>query len=122
MHLITVPLSGIANAIELARHAHGGLSCEQWCISDKVEGHEPLNPPASFAFRIAVQTETGVAGIVMWRIWNSLSALTIALITAAGAGVVPPSPPAFMPSGFVGDRTSTISVVNDGKVSERGMP
>src|ERR1700680_667819 len=68
---------------------------KEWWV--RIKGHEPLNPPASFAFWIAVQTATGVAGIVMWRIWNSLCALTIALITAAGAGVVPPSPPALMP-------------------------
>ena len=46
----------------------------------------------------------------------------MALTTTASAGVVPPSPPALMPSGLVGDSTSTISALNDGSVFERGMP
>ena len=33
----------------------------------------------------------------------------------AGAAVVPPSPPALMPSGLVGESTSAISVRNDGR-------
>ena len=41
---------------------------------------------------------------------------------AAGAAVVPPSPPALMPSGLVGESTSAMPVSNDGNVSERGMP
>ena len=40
----------------------------------------------------------------------------MALTTTASAGVVPPSPPARMPSGLVGDGTSLIAVVNDGQV------
>src|SRR5215831_11481905 len=67
------------------------------------------------------QTLNGVVGMLTSRISNALRASTRALTTAAGAGVVPPSPPAFMPKGFVGDRTSTISDVNDGRVLERGM-
>ena len=45
-----------------------------------------------------------------------------ALTIAAGAPVVPPSPPALMPSGLVGDNTSTISVVKEGSRCARGMP
>ena len=40
----------------------------------------------------------------------------MALITTAKAGVQPPSPPALMPNGLVGDKTSTIRVAkNDGR-------
>ena len=46
----------------------------------------------------------------------------MALTTTASAGVVPPSPPALMPSGLVGESTSTISALNDGSVFERGVP
>ena len=46
----------------------------------------------------------------------------MAPITTEGAGVVPPSPPALMPSGLVGERTSTISVLRGGRLSDRGMP
>ena len=46
----------------------------------------------------------------------------MALTITAGAAVVPPSPPALMPSGLVGDSTSTISVRNDGSRCARGMP
>ncbi len=44
------------------------------------------------------------------------SASRMALVTAAGAAVVPPSPPALMPSGLVGDSTSAIPVSNDGSI------
>src|SRR5438477_352140 len=42
-------------------------------------------------------------------------------MTTAGAAVVPPSPPALMPSGLVGESTSAISVANGGMVSARGL-
>jgi hypothetical protein len=38
---------------------------------------------------------------------------TMALTMTAGAAVVPPSPPALMPSGLVGDSTCKIAVVNE---------
>jgi hypothetical protein len=44
----------------------------------------------------------------------------MAFATAAGAGVVPPSPPALMPNGLVGESTSTISQRNDGRSAARG--
>jgi hypothetical protein len=44
------------------------------------------------------------------------------LTMQAGAAVVPPSPPALMPSGLVGESTWAISVRNDGSVSACGMP
>ena len=52
---------------------------------------------------MARHTRSGVAGISIWRTPNSARASTIALITAANAGVVPPSPPERTPSRFVGD-------------------
>ena len=55
---------------------------------------------------MARQTRSGVAGISIWRTPNSASASTIALITAASAGVVPPSPPERTPSRFDGEGTS----------------
>ena len=58
----------------------------------------------------------------MWRMPNSDSASEMALIITASAGVVPPSPPALMPSGLVGECTSTISSLNDGSLWERGIP
>jgi len=67
------------------------------------------------------QTRSGVAGNSMCSTPNSASASTIAFATAASAGVVPPSPPARMPSGFVGEGTSLSSVENGGKWSARGM-
>src|SRR5690348_4458380 len=51
---------------------------------------------------MARQTRSGVAGISMCRTPSSASASTIALITAASAGVVPPSPPERTPSLLVG--------------------
>src|SRR5207244_7257456 len=69
---------------------------------------------------IVFHTRYGVAGISMSRTPSSHSASTIALVTAASAGVVPPSPPALMPSGLVGDSTSAISVRNEGSTSARG--
>ena len=71
---------------------------------------------------MAFQILSGVAGISMSSGPNSASASSMALMITASAGVVPPSPPALMPSGLVGDSTSAISVVNDGRLSERGMP
>src|ERR1700761_3328822 len=64
---------------------------------------------------IASQTLWGVTGIVISVTPNSLKASRTALIMTAGAAVVPPSPPALMPSGLVGDNTSAISVRNVGK-------
>ena len=61
-------------------------------------------------------------GMVMSRIPNTLRASMIAPTTAASAGVVPPSPPALMPSKLLGDSTSTISALKDGKLCDRGMP
>ena len=44
----------------------------------------------------------------------------MALTTTASEPVVPPSPPALMPSGLVGESTSAISVLNDGKMYRAG--
>ena len=48
-------------------------------------------------------------------------ASTIALATAASPGVIPPSLPPRIPSGFVVDGTSLISVSNAGSRSARGI-
>ena len=45
----------------------------------------------------------------------------MALITAASAGVVPPSPPERTPSRFEGDGTSLSAVFNSGEASARGI-
>jgi hypothetical protein len=66
---------------------------------------------------MARHTRSGVAGISMWRTPSSASASTIALITAASAGVVPPSPPERTPSLFVGEGTSLSAVAKNGSVS-----
>src|SRR5262249_44343712 len=70
---------------------------------------------------MARQMRSGVAGISMWVTPNSASASTIALITTASAGVVPPSPAGRMPSGWVVEGTSLISVVKNGSMSARGI-
>src|SRR5205807_3461477 len=70
-------------------------------------------------FRIARQTVSGVAGMETSRTPRSASASTIAFMTAAGAGVVPPSPPALMPKGLVGESTSTISLRSAGTSAAR---
>ena len=44
----------------------------------------------------------------------------MALTMTASAGVQPPSPPALMPNGLVGDSTSTISVAKDGRLWQPG--
>ena len=49
------------------------------------------------------------------------SASTIAFATAASPGVIPPSLPPRMPSGFVVDGTSLISVSKAGSRSARGI-
>ena len=72
------------------------------------------------AVRIAFQTRWGEAGSSMCSTPNSASASTIAFVTAASPGVIPPSLPPRMPSGFVVDGTSLISVSNDGSRSARG--
>jgi hypothetical protein len=43
------------------------------------------------------------------------------VITAASAGVVPPSPPERTPSRFVGAGTSQSAVTSNGSVSARGI-
>ena len=62
---------------------------------------------------MAVHTLKGVAGMVMSRTPSGARASRMALITTAKAGVQPPSPPALMPNGLVGDKTSTIRVVKN---------
>src|ERR1700731_2463635 len=64
---------------------------------------------------MACHTESGVAGSVIWRTLNSCRASTMALMTAAGAAVVGPSPADLMPRGFVGERTCIISVCKFGR-------
>src|SRR5262249_61696566 len=70
----------------------------------------------------ARQTRYGVAGMAISVTPRGRSASRMPLTMQAGAAVVPPSPPALMPSGLVGDSTSAISVRNEGMLSERGMP
>src|SRR5262245_42603211 len=78
--------------------------------------------PAARTCWMAVQILTGVAGIVISTGLPMLaSASSMALMMTAGAGVVPPSPPAFTPNGLVGDSTAAISVLNEGMLSKRGM-
>src|SRR5271167_2928009 len=92
--------------------------------SARIARHAAIpNQPAApaRAARIARHTRSGVAGISMWRTPSSLSASTIALMTAASAGVVPPSPPERTPRRFVGDGTSLSAVFISGKVSARGI-
>ena len=79
--------------------------------------------PALPASRIRLRVgKSGVAGSAISRTLNCRRASTMALMTAAGAAVVGPSPADLMPSGFVGERTSTISVCKLGRSSARGMP
>src|SRR5712671_6936448 len=73
------------------------------------------------AARMACHTRSGVAGISIWWTPSSARASTIALITAANAGVVPPSPPERTPRRFEGDGTSLSAVFKGGKVSARGI-
>jgi hypothetical protein len=54
--------------------------------------------------------------MVMSRTPSGARASRMALITTAKAGVQPPSPPALMPNGLVGDKTSTIRVVKNGRL------
>src|SRR5215467_14074421 len=72
-------------------------------------------------FLMARQMHSCVAGMSKWVTPNSLSASTTALITAARAGVVPPSPPARTPSGLDGEGTSIRSVLKNGRLSDRGI-
>jgi hypothetical protein len=71
---------------------------------------------------MACHTRSGVAGISIWWTPSSARASTIVLITAANAGVVPPSPPERTPSLFVGVGTSLSAVSKNGSVSARGIP
>src|SRR5262245_50299009 len=80
------------------------------------------SPDFAIALRIACPPLKGVAGIVMSCTPSSAKASRMALTTTASAGVQPPSPPALMPNGLVGDSTSTISVAKDGRLSDRGIP
>jgi len=56
--------------------------------------------------------EAVVAGISMWRTPSSLSASTMALVTAARAGVVPPSPPERAPRPPRDPRSSAPTIAN----------
>jgi len=88
-------------------------------------GHSPphnLPAAAERSARMARHTRSGVAGISMCRTPRPASASTIALITAASAGVVPPSPPERTPSLFEGAGTSLSAVAKNGTVSARGIP
>src|SRR5579862_724466 len=82
----------------------------------------PCSDRSVLACWIACQMASGVAGIVISRIPKPLSASTIPLMTQAGAPAVAPSLPDLMPSGLVGDSTSTISQVSGGNVVDDGMP
>src|SRR4030095_5017554 len=72
------------------------------------------------AARIACQSVYGVAGRGRSVTPSGRSASVMALATTAGAGVVPPSPPAFTPSGLVGEGTSLRRVTKDGTSEARG--
>src|SRR5271166_1974043 len=81
--------------------------------------YEPALPVR--AAWMARHTRSGVAGISMWRTPSSESASTMALMTPASAGVVPPSPPERTPSRLVGEGTSLSAVFSSGKMSARGI-
>src|SRR6185369_8552409 len=70
---------------------------------------------------IARHTRSGVSGMSRCSTPNSASASSTAFDTAASAGVVPPSPPPRMPSGWLAEGTSLISVSNIGSWSAGGM-
>jgi len=69
---------------------------------------------------MAFQMRSAVAGSSICSTPNSASASTIAFATAASPGVIPPSLPPRIPSGFVVDGTSLISVSKPGSRSARG--
>jgi hypothetical protein len=71
--------------------------------------------------RIARQIFSAVTGMSIWATPNSDSASTMALTTAAGAGVVPPSPPPLAPIRLVFVGTSLWPTANSGKSSARGI-
>src|ERR1700732_2587986 len=76
----------------------------RWDPDRARRGHWDARPPhilLAAAARMACHTRSGVAGISIWWTPSSARASTIALITAANAGVVPPSPPERTPSRFV---------------------
>src|ERR1700678_4822807 len=83
-------------------------------------------PPAQFhsaarfiiVFCAARQTTCGVAGIATSS-WPSAS--VIALMTAGGQAVAPASPQPLIPSGFEGQTVSIVSILNEGRLSARGM-
>lgn len=94
----------------------GGLSCKSRGVRCRGQND------CFCAAWIACHTLRGVAGIARSRTPKGARASRIALITTAKAGVQPPSPPALMPNGLVGDKISTISTAKDGRLSERGIP
>jgi hypothetical protein len=75
-----------------------------------IRTHSRPSGAQRFAVRIACHTLNGVNGIVRSKTPSGASASSTALTTTANAGVQPPSPPALMPNGLVGDSTSTIRV------------
>jgi hypothetical protein len=89
-------------------------------VEDDPRGLQILGGSLAAAARMACHTCSGVAGISIWRTPNWASASTMALITAASAGV-PPSPPERTPSLFVGVGTSLGAVAKNGSVSARGI-
>src|SRR5215469_12158614 len=74
------------------------------------------------AASMARHTVFGIAGSGISLTPSGASASTMALITAAGAAVVGPSPADLMPSGLVGERISRIWVSSSGRSSACGMP
>src|SRR5580692_10156936 len=69
-------------------------------------------------FCAARQTTCGVAGIATSS-WPSAS--VIALMTAGGEAIAPASPQPLMPSGLDGQTVSIVSILNEGRLSARGM-
>src|SRR5207249_177031 len=89
---------------------------------------EPNPPPASApgppaAVRpclIAAHTRIGEHGISTSLTPNRRTASTTALTTAGVEAIVPASPTPLTPKGFVVDRVSVRSVVNDGRSAALG--
>src|ERR1700722_16169013 len=72
----------------------------------------------TIAFCAARHMTCGVAGIATSS-WPSAS--VIALMTAGGEAIAPASPQPLMPRGLEGHTVSIVSILNEGRLSARGM-
>ena len=91
------------------------------CHGDVSNAQQLSSESVGVVVWIARQTRSGVAGMSMWLTPNSDKASTTALIKAASAGVVPPSPPGRMPKGCELAGYSVMTVLIGGMVSLLGM-